>query len=1225
MKPMLLDQLETCDYQESIANITAPNHIAVTTVLQLPSDEVSTTALSIYPRIFRANLPAPLVVKLRDLEQDSADELAVRLLSAFVVFLARYSGEQTMTLNSAAGQLVIDLANDINFATLLQRIDERICQVCNLQIAGLTTPTVAPSTDTVTFTYHHLSDDALQSQLQLDGAVRLDIIDTVDNIQVQWVYDASRFAPDTIVRIHNNFQTLLTGIVANPVASVSSLPFVTEAERSQMLAAWNMTATPYPRNQTISQLFEEQVTQTPDAIALVFGDQHLTYRELNARANQVAHYLEQQGVGPDVLVGLYMERSLELLIGLLGILKAGGAYVAFDPTYPAERLTFMLEDTAVPVVLAQHHLLDSLPASSARVVCLDSTCSQLRYPTTNPSNQASATSLAYVSYTSGSTGRPKGVCIPHRGVVRLVKEINYLQITEEDVFLQLAPIPFDASTLEIWGSLLNGARLVIMPPQPPTLAELGQVLCQEKVSILWLTAGLFHLMVDEQLESLCQVRQLLAGGDVLSVPHVRRLLETKQHGTLINGYGPTENTTFSCCYPMTHSDQIGTTVPIGRPISNTQAYILDCALQPVPIGAIGELYVGGDGLAHGYLNRPELTAEKFVYDPFATEPGARMYRTGDLARYRSDGMIEFLGRIDHQVKIRGFRIELGEIETVLGQHPAVRETVVIAREDTPGDKQLVAYFVAVQDPPPPASELRHFVQDQLPKYMIPAAFVCLPFLPLTPNGKVDRRALPAPEAADNDTEEYTAPRTPDETLLANIWASLLGRPRVGINDDFFALGGHSLTAVRMLAQVNTALNCDIPLQVLFTAPTIAAFADAIRHGSHTNAAPAEVPDLVAESVLDPAIAPPAAAEWSLDRAPDAILLTGATGFLGAFLLHELLAQTSATIYCLVRAADTEEGAQRIEQTLTQAQIWRSEWRTRIVPIVGDLRAPLLGLAPETFQTLAETIDVIYHAGAQVNYLHSYPTLRTANVQGTVEVIRLACQTHIKPVHYVSTIAVATMSSTDTDICEDDIPAECTTSMGYVQSKWVAERLLHSARERGLPVSIYRPGRIGSHSQTGVTNQNDLFTCLLAGCVELGLAPDIPLVENLLPVDYAVQTIVHLSQQPTSAQKTFHLLSPQSITWQWVIDMLQTGGHPISLVSYQMWHTALQQATTINSDHILQALLALAPKDPGQATWLDFLPDQEISRRNTMAGLANSALHCPLVDASFLDRMLTVGM
>src|SRR5439155_647421 len=476
-------------------------------------------------------------------------------------------------------------------------------------------------------------------------------------------------------------------------------------------------------------------------------------------------------VGPDVLVGICMERSLEMVVALVGILKAGGAYVSLDPTYPKERLAFMLEDTRTPVLLTQERLraamneLVGAPQSGTTwriplVVCPDGDWESVaRQSTTAPSPGVRPDNLAYVSYTSGSTGRPKGVCVTHRGVVRLVKGTDFARFDAGDVFLQFAPVAFDASTLEIWGPLLNGGRLVVFPPGAPSLTELGEVIQKHKITTLWLTAGLFHQIVEEQLDCLNDVRQLLAGGDVLSVPHVARALAKLGRTHLINGYGPTENTTFTCCHRISPPQPGDRSIPIGRPVAHTQVYILDRHLQPVPIGVPGELYAGGDGLARNYLNRPELTAEKFVPHPFTDEPGACLYRTGDRARWLPDGSIEFLGRMDRQVKIRGFRIELEAVEAVLSQHPGVKEALAVAQGDPPGEKRLVAYLIAAQQPAPSPAELRHYLRQKLPDYMVPSAFVVLGAFPLNANGKVDRNALPDADSSRTAPEiDFAAPR-----------------------------------------------------------------------------------------------------------------------------------------------------------------------------------------------------------------------------------------------------------------------------------------------------------------------------------------------------------------------------------------------------------------------------------------------------------------------------------
>jgi amino acid adenylation domain-containing protein len=639
-------------------------------------------------------------------------------------------------------------------------------------------------------------------------------------VTLECQYNTNLFDAATIRRRLAEFETLLQGIVAAPDTTIDRLLLLPEIEQ-QLLATWNQTQVDYPRNSSIQEVFEVQVLSTPNAIAVVFENAQLTYQELNNRANQLAHHLRGLGIGANSLVGVCVERSLETIIGILGILKAGGAYVPLDPSYPSERLAFMVADTQVSVLLTQQKLVDQLPPNNARVVCLDTDWQAIALESqANPVCNVTPDNLAYVIYTSGSTGIPKGVSVVHRGVVRLVKSSNYADFSSSQVFLQLAPLAFDASTFEVWGALLNGAQLVLFPSEKPSLDELGQIIERYKVSIIWLTAGLFHLMVDEQIESLRPLQQLLAGGDVLSVNHVQKFREALPNCRLINGYGPTESTTFTCCYPIENAKDLGSSVPIGRPIANTEVYILNSHLQPMPIGAIGEIYIGGDGLASGYFNRPELTTERFVPNPFSSQSGAKLYKTGDLARYFPDGNIEFLGRIDNQVKIRGFRIELGEIEAVLSQYPAIQKSVVIIREDIPSDKRIVAYFVPMSGQEPTSSDLRSFFKQKLPDYMVPNAFVCLESLPLSPNGKIARKELPAPDGTLNLQESYVSPRNPTEQQIADVWAQVLNLERVGIHDNFFELGGHSLLATQIIARLRKIFSVELNLRTFFEASTI---------------------------------------------------------------------------------------------------------------------------------------------------------------------------------------------------------------------------------------------------------------------------------------------------------------------------------------------------------------------------------------------------------------------
>jgi aspartate racemase len=644
-------------------------------------------------------------------------------------------------------------------------------------------------------------------------------------------YNTDLFVEATIARMANHFQNLLQAIATDIQQPVQKLKLLNEDERKQLLVEWNNNRSEYPRHSSLAELFEAQVQQNPHGIALVCEQEQLTYEQLNQKANQLAHYLQAQGIGREVPVGIYLERSLEVIISILGILKAGGAYVPLSPSYPLERLAFMINDTQVPIILSQERLKEKLSSVATKLVCLDSDAEIIsQYPCDNPTTEVRADNLAYIMYTSGSTGQPKGVNVLQRGVIRLVKNCNYVDLSPEQVLLQLASISFDASTLEIWGALLNGGKLVLCPQEKPTLEEIGKIIEQEKISTMWLTSSLFNVMVDQRLEDLQGLKQLLIGGDVLSVTHVRRFKEKYPHISLINGYGPTENTTFSCCYEIKDTSNFFNSVPIGRAIANTQVYILDEEKQPVPIGVAGEIYVGGDGLARGYLNRKELNAEKFIDNPYGE---GKVYKTGDLGRYLPDGKIEFLGRIDKQLKIRGFRIEPGEIEATINQYPSVRETIVLAQTDNLGNKQLVAYITYSQNREPLEEKVREFLQDRLPDYMIPDFLILLDGFPLTPNGKVDYSALPSPNQTAIESN-FIPPRTKLELQVAKIWEQVLGIEPIGIRDNFFQLGGHSLLALTIFEKIEKICGATIPMATLFAAPTVEQLASVIRETGWTS-------------------------------------------------------------------------------------------------------------------------------------------------------------------------------------------------------------------------------------------------------------------------------------------------------------------------------------------------------------------------------------------------------
>ncbi|HTG43499.1 MAG TPA: amino acid adenylation domain-containing protein, partial [Verrucomicrobiae bacterium] len=659
--------------------------------------------------------------------------------------------------------------------------------------------------------------------------------DTSEGLNAVIEYNSDLFDEPAIRRMLAHYEQLLRGFLAHPDEAISRLPVLTLAEREQIVGSWNQTSTLYPKNQCVHQIFEIQAAQRPDATAIKYGDQTITYRELNARANQLAHYLHKDKAGGKALVGVYLDRSIEMIVAFLGILKAGAAYVPLDLSYPKDRIAFMIADTQMRVILTDSKKVGDLPDSTVAKICLDEQSEAIRaQPRQLPPSGVTPESIAYVIYTSGSTGQPKGVPVPHRGITRLVCHTDYVEITPSDHIAQASNASFDAATFEIWGALLNGACVVGMSKETAlSPQDFAEALRDEEISILFLTTALFNQLAREVPGVFSSLKTVLFGGEAVDPKWVQAVLACDPPQRLLHVYGPTENTTFSTWHPVAELSEDDGTVPIGKPIANSEAYILDAHLQPVPIGVTGELYVGGDGLALGYWNRPELTAEKFISHPFRANSAARLYRTGDAARFDESGNVEFMGRLDQQVKLRGFRIELGEIEALLARHPAVGIGLVMLREDVPGDKRLVAYLVP-KGPAPDPAELRNHLKSQLPDYMVPSAFVFLEAFPLTPNEKVDRKALPVPEQNRPAlNKSFVAPRDAVEQQLAKIWEKVLGVQPIGVADNFFDLGGHSLLAVKVFSQIEKNLGKKLPLATLFRAPTIEQIASVLRDENQT--------------------------------------------------------------------------------------------------------------------------------------------------------------------------------------------------------------------------------------------------------------------------------------------------------------------------------------------------------------------------------------------------------
>jgi len=831
-------------------------------LLELPTDKPRPANPNFRGHSISFQINSELTEKLKLLSQKSGGTLFMTLLAALNTLLFRYSGQDDILIGTPTANrnrqeiepligffvntLVLrnSLEGNPTFSGLLQQARNVVLEAYANQdvpfeqvVDGLEIERSLSYNPLfqVMFALQNAPLNALElpdlkaqylavdnQRIKFDLSLVLEEIETEKGSYLEgfWEYDSDLFTPERINRMVGHFQTLLKGIVANPQQTIGELPLLTESEKQQLLVEWNQTQTSYPDHYCIHQLFEEQVVKTPDAIAVIDGEQSLTYEQLNQKANQIARYLQKLGVKTEDLVGICIERSVLMIIGLLGILKAGAAYIPLDPNYPSERLAYMLEDSAVSVLLTQENLVDTLPNYLGTIFCLDQDGKILdHHPQDNLLHPMTSENLAYVIYTSGSTGKPKGVLIQHQSLLNLVSwHQNAFNITTIDRVTQLAGIAFDASVWEIWPYLTAGACVAIVPPDLLTSPkQLQEWLIAQKITVSFLPTPLAETLIPLDWSPNCPLRLMLTGGDKLN-----DFPPTSIPFTLVNNYGPTENTVVTTSVKITPDLLTEKAPPIGRPISNTQVYILDQYQQPVPIGIPGELYIGGSGLAKGYLNRPELTDSKFIANPFSQKLSDRLYKTGDLVRYGNDGQIEFVGRIDHQVKIRGFRIELGEIETVLNQHPQVKEAIIIAREDQPGVKRLCAYVIASQNLT--VSQLRLFLQEKLPQYMVPAFFVLLDAFPLTANGKIDRCALPQPTLElENKAAINFSPGTETERILAAIWQRVLGFKTISINDNFFELGGDSILAIQIIAQANQA-GLQITPKQLFSHQTIAQLA-----------------------------------------------------------------------------------------------------------------------------------------------------------------------------------------------------------------------------------------------------------------------------------------------------------------------------------------------------------------------------------------------------------------
>ncbi|MGC4997056.1 amino acid adenylation domain-containing protein [Streptomyces sp. DT195] len=1018
-------------------------------------------------------------------------------------------------------------------------------------------------------------------------------------------YATELFDAATVHALGERLVRLLTAVTTDPDRPLRAYDVLTDADRARV-TAWG-TGPEADRPESVPALFRRRVLGTPDAPAVRDATTTLTYRELDALTDSVAAGLTARGIGPEDRVAVALPRTRELLFTLLGVLKAGAAYVPLDPDYPARRLTHMVEDSRPRLLLTTPEVrerLPELPVPHVHVGDLTADRAPAALGDPDPAHPA------YVIYTSGSTGLPKGVVVTHRGVGALARtHAERLRVGPGDRVLHLASVSFDAAFWEMCMGLFTGACLEIderdaLLPGPALAATVRE----RGVTHLTLPPAALAVMPPG---SLPEGTTIALAGEACP-PHLVHTWARDRH--LVNAYGPTETTVCATMSAFQHADgplAPDRTVPIGVPVDGTRVHVLDDRLAPVPPGVVGELYVSGASLARGYHERAALTATRFVADPF-DRAGGRMYRTGDLARWTADGELVYVSRVDDQVKLRGFRIELGEIEAALAALPGIASACATVREDRPGDRRLVAYTVAEEGrQAPDAAELRARLAESLPDHMVPAAYVALDALPLTPNGKTDRQALPAPERT--APGEDTAPRTDLERELCAAFAETLGVPQVGLQEDFFALGGHSLLAVTLAQRIEERCGRRLSLRDLFAAPTVEGVARLLER------TPGEQgygsgPDLAAEVRLAPDITATVRGSARPTARP---LLTGASGFLGAFLLRDLVESTDGPVDCLVRAEEPRRAAERLRANLEHYGLWQPRYETLINPVPGDLAAPGLGLTPEDRAALVRRLGAVLHNGARVNFAAGYGDLRAPNVAGTEELLRLLADSASPGMHYISTTSVfAPATGPDSFVITEATPTGPPSALpdGYARSKWVAEGLVGLARERGLPVTVHRPGRISGDTVTGACQDRDLLWQLIKGCLQAGAVPDLPYGStDWVPVDHVSKAVVALAGSAQTGGEVHHFTNPDAPDLGRVFEAAARLGHELATVPVQEW----QARVAGDPDNAAQLFLGDEPQTRHEA-----MDRRRFESHQTAKAVGALGVHQPPLTDEVLTRYLT---
>ncbi len=1067
--------------------------------------------------------------------------------------------------------------------------------------------------------------------------IELILITTESGVQLCCDYSTELFSADTVSRWMSGILQLLRGGIENKNELCGLLPIMLDDERQTLLYEWNATQKPYPRDSTILDLITSQFHTRADHLAIRFRDEELTYAQLEKRVERIAGLLHTSGVESGDRVGILLQRSPDLIASMLAVWRVGAIYVPLDHDFPKNRLTFMLEDAAVQTVITSQALMSMVDSQiGAYLLCIGAENHQTIGAVTETSASTAADS-AYIIYTSGSTGQPKGVEIVHSGLTNcLLATQELLGFTADDSLLAITTVSFDISTVELFMPLVAGGVLYLA--EGGLIADgirLAQLIETYKPLYVQATASIWKVVLAAEWGG-DKDMSIISAGESLNRELAEQLLVRGR--ALWNLYGPTETTVHSAAYQVRSAP--GKPVCIGRPYPNTQLYILDELAQPVPIGVIGELYIGGDGLARGYWKRPELTQKQFVPNPFRADE--RLYRTGDLAYYLQTGDVVCLGRIDDQIKVHGIRVELGEIEAALRDVAGIRDAVVTRWTDAYGDTQLVAHVLSTGGITPTSSEIRTQLRERLPEVMIPPYILFSDNFPLTANGKIHRASLPLPNASKRNVtrEDSARPATPTERLLADVWSKVLSVEvdRISRDDDFMDLGGHSLLMTPLMVEVRKLFHVSFSMREFFGASSIKKFATLIdeRRRARTSEengnqravhlrnlewGKQRMTFLQREAQLPLNIAPPRGLTFQPVDVPQSVLLTGTTGFLGAYMVAEILRTTDVHLYCLVRPRRGDNGRARIEQQLQKYEVWRddetwkSAWKQRVHVVEGDVTLPRLGITDSTYEALARNVDYIIHSAAHVNFIYPYEALRATNVLGVHEIIRFAFHSRIKPVHYLSTAAIWPMGAWRTFYEKDSIEHGELLNLGYDEAKWVGERCLLHAMERGLPVARYRPGEVGGDSVTGRCVLEHFVVALVKGFTQFGAFPALDMYLDIAPVDYVAKAVVYMSSGRKSLGRAFHLTNPRCWHMSDALTFLRSLGYRFEELPFEH----IRDRLIYSNEFAANALF------PYQAAMMDMdsrnlqLPNYDC--QETLRDLEGSGIVCPPVDDQLLSTYL----